>query len=355
MSITKEFREFFLRNVKVTSGSKADKEINFPVSYNIVNKGNVFNRFLQNHFPSESVFKKLFESVTFKLNTEDTATITEQGLSRLATDTESATRTEAGAGQFVNTVRPSHLPSIVSGTVGVNDVVVSTFNDKGIIIKTISTFTGVRFKRDFSVEAKVDKSIEFDAITKAIQLVGESSIVIPLANHYYGTFNGVKGFFIVPPIKIKVLDSYASDVGITSTTGINIATNLYTYILPISTFLSNGDEIEVFNYLDYTNGAMLRELYINNVQILSGGIAFSNSQRITVNYTIIYLGVNKALVIGNIEIADTVSGGITHYKESTIITFNPAIANTIQFRTTNTTALASAINIKRAKTTLNLI
>ena len=58
----KEFREFFLRATKVTSGSRPDKEIPFPVQYT-VNGSNRYNRFLKDHAPSEKVFKKLFESI----------------------------------------------------------------------------------------------------------------------------------------------------------------------------------------------------------------------------------------------------------------------------------------------------
>ena len=45
MSVIKEFREFFLRNTKVTIGSKADQESNFPVQYQ-VNSNLEYNRFL---------------------------------------------------------------------------------------------------------------------------------------------------------------------------------------------------------------------------------------------------------------------------------------------------------------------
>lgn len=84
MSVIKEFREFFLRAISVSSGTKPDQEAGFPTQYT-VNGKTVFNRFLKKHFPSEDVFKKLFESVTFKLNPEDTATEDEQGLVKRAT------------------------------------------------------------------------------------------------------------------------------------------------------------------------------------------------------------------------------------------------------------------------------
>ena len=60
MATTKEFREFFLRHTQVNSGSKPDKETGFPLKY-FVGSQEVFNRFLKDDYPSESVIKKLFE------------------------------------------------------------------------------------------------------------------------------------------------------------------------------------------------------------------------------------------------------------------------------------------------------
>jgi hypothetical protein len=91
MAIIKEFREFFLRNVKLPTGTKKDQETNFAVDYTAIIDGiskTVYNRFLKDNYPSEDVFKKLFESITFKLNIEDTATVSEQGLVRVATDNQ---------------------------------------------------------------------------------------------------------------------------------------------------------------------------------------------------------------------------------------------------------------------------
>ena len=91
MAIIKEFREFFLRNIKLPTGTKKDQEANVAVTYTAIIDGvskTVYNRFLKNNYPSEDVFKKLFESITFKLNTEDTATTSEQGLVKIATDNQ---------------------------------------------------------------------------------------------------------------------------------------------------------------------------------------------------------------------------------------------------------------------------
>lgn len=110
MPIIKEFREFFLRNVQVNTGTKKDQETNFPTNY-VVGTSNVFNRFLKSHFPSENVFKKLFESITFKLNPEDKATFEAQGLVRRATDAEALNRNPV-SGTFQNVVSPEQLTEV---------------------------------------------------------------------------------------------------------------------------------------------------------------------------------------------------------------------------------------------------
>lgn len=103
----KEFRDFFLRNYQKISGTQPDQEVGFPIDYRVGNT-TVKNRFLKNNIPSENVFKKLFESITFKLNREDTAKETEQGLVKLATDIE-AKNGSNGIDTFSRSIKPSQL------------------------------------------------------------------------------------------------------------------------------------------------------------------------------------------------------------------------------------------------------
>ena len=56
MTIIKEFREFFLRNAKVLTGTKKDQEINFATQYTAVLDGvskTVYNRFLKDNYPAQ--------------------------------------------------------------------------------------------------------------------------------------------------------------------------------------------------------------------------------------------------------------------------------------------------------------
>ena len=113
MAITKESREFFLRAAKVTVGSKADQEVGYPVAYSVLGETK-FNRFLQGHFPSEGVMQKLFESLTFKLNAEDTSTLDAQGLSKIASDQNAYDRVNTDADSMATHIRPSQLPVVLN-------------------------------------------------------------------------------------------------------------------------------------------------------------------------------------------------------------------------------------------------
>lgn len=111
MPIIKEVREFFLRHTKVLTGVKRDREQPYPLQYTTTNAlgelVTAYNRFLAGDIPSEDSFKKFLESITFKLNPEDTGTLTEQGLLSLATSGEVIAGTNTDINGFNLTIRPS--------------------------------------------------------------------------------------------------------------------------------------------------------------------------------------------------------------------------------------------------------
>jgi hypothetical protein len=156
MSIVKEFREFFLRQVQVNIGTKKDQETGFPVSYN-VGTSTVFNRFLKSHFPNENVFRKLFESITFKLNPEDKATYTSQGLVRRATDAESFSRNPV-SGIFQNCVTPEQLTEvkadIINGVGGYTKISETTNPDVTVEVFE-KTYNTNRIRREFNIKKTV--------------------------------------------------------------------------------------------------------------------------------------------------------------------------------------------------------
>lgn len=147
----KEFREFFLRNIKVITGLKKDQEVDYPITIKV--KGiDKFNRFLKDHFPSEGIFTKLFESLTFKLNLEDTATTTIQGLSKKALDSEVETRTLNLNTDFTKTVVSHQLPEIVTVT-DINDTIVSTIQNSTIKVTILKRTLSGFFRRNYLIEA----------------------------------------------------------------------------------------------------------------------------------------------------------------------------------------------------------
>ena len=123
MPSIKEYREFFIRAIQVPAGTKADKQTNYVTQYQVTDvNGNhimAFNRFLKDHFPSQDVFEKLFESLTFKLNPEDTASVTTQGLVKVVTGEQVIGRDDSvttSGETFTTVVVPSALPVVAAGT-----------------------------------------------------------------------------------------------------------------------------------------------------------------------------------------------------------------------------------------------
>lgn len=121
-----EYREFYKRQVQKNTGAYPDKETGFPVKEIVIDQNGVsrdeYNRFLKNHFPSPAVFDKLFESITFKLNDEDTGTTDQQGLVRIAIGLNVVTRADAeqvlengNAKNYTTVVVPSTLPIVSAG------------------------------------------------------------------------------------------------------------------------------------------------------------------------------------------------------------------------------------------------
>jgi len=117
LSIIKEFREFFLRDNVVPSGSKPDQQPNYPVTYTTTNLlGQVitaYNRFLINNYPTADVFSKLFNSITFKLNPEDTATTSIQGIVKIPTDADAWAKTQTWGDNMNRALAPYQVPDVL--------------------------------------------------------------------------------------------------------------------------------------------------------------------------------------------------------------------------------------------------
>lgn len=196
MSAIKEYREFFLRNVQVNTGSKSDQEVGFITSY-FVNGITKFNRFLKGHFPSQDVMNKFVTSITFKLNQEDTAKLGEQGLSKIAADADAESRTSNIISDYTATVVPHQLPEVI-GTITGNDSVISVDQFHGIEITTLKRTISGKFRRIYKLAIAVGAgSLTFDGDDLTLMNDDDS----PGANKYYGTTSdGSKGFFSLATI-----------------------------------------------------------------------------------------------------------------------------------------------------------
>lgn len=114
-----ELKEFFLRSSQVTSGPTADRELGFAVDYMIENK-TVYNRFLKGHYPNEAVFRKLFQSLTFKLNQSDTATEAMQGLSKIATDAQFTAGNDVDPDNFSLQAKITQIRNLVANSLTIS-------------------------------------------------------------------------------------------------------------------------------------------------------------------------------------------------------------------------------------------
>lgn len=148
MPIVKEFREFFVRNTKVSTGTKPDQESNYPVTY-VVNGVTKFNRFLKDHFPTKGIYEKLFESITFKLNKEDTAKTTEQGLAKIASDANAISGTSNASNDYTAVVVPHQLPDVVLTDDAINDTLISTSSVGILTLKKVSRVIGTFARKTY--------------------------------------------------------------------------------------------------------------------------------------------------------------------------------------------------------------
>lgn len=192
MATIKEFREFFLRHIKVTSGTKPDQEVNFPTQY-YIGTTLVYNRFLKNDYPSESIFKKLYESLTFKLNKEDTAKLSEQGLVKIATDAQAKARSSNATSDYTAAVVPHQLPEVILTSVLAQDVNIgSAETTTGMMLQLVERTIAGLSRYVYKLSVAVDKSITI--ASEKVQLVNDAAT--PGASKYYGTNGaGTKGWF----------------------------------------------------------------------------------------------------------------------------------------------------------------
>ena len=95
-----EAKEWFLRVTPIAVGSDRDRETEFIKQYTSGQLKDNYKMFLNENYPDQNVFGKLFDSVSFKLNSDDTAFHSQQGLMQKATDAKAALRDSSDNGVF---------------------------------------------------------------------------------------------------------------------------------------------------------------------------------------------------------------------------------------------------------------
>ena len=148
--------------------------------------------FAKHNHPSAEMFASLFDSITFKLNWEDKATITQQGLAMIASDASAQTFvSKIAAATGIDFVRPHQLPEMgLDASVLMDDTYVTEY---GISIKrTKPTRTGGAGTK-YSIKTALGTGGSLEFKTGAIQLKGDDA-VSGIGTYIFGVVNGTRGF-----------------------------------------------------------------------------------------------------------------------------------------------------------------
>jgi hypothetical protein len=73
-------------------------------------KGSAYKRFKQGNYPDETTFRYLFESLLFSKDSDNSASLTDAGHAKTATDNEVAIRYNGYTDSFIRFVQPHQLP-----------------------------------------------------------------------------------------------------------------------------------------------------------------------------------------------------------------------------------------------------
>lgn len=269
---TSEYREFFLRENQETSGSKPDQEANFPTKYKVRGK-DVFNRFLRNHFPSEEVMKKFLQSIAFKLNQEDTATTSVQGLIKKSSDADAEVRTLNPGTEMAKAVAPHQLPEIVLSTDG-SDTAGTVVKEDGISVTPVKRVLSGLFRRNYKLAILFGGSIVADSTSKKLRLEGEDDTTPPGNSMFYGTDDaGAKAWYAQAPVPVVKQLKANFDSSSTSTAVIGAGGNLFRANL-VNT-KAYQFEIILYTDLDSTGGAKVE---------LDGTAGFASPLYVQVEY-----------------------------------------------------------------------
>jgi len=221
-------------------------------------RGIAYNRFMQKNRPDEITFGRLFDSVPFINDSDDTAKTTEAGHIKVASDTDVKARKTftAFADGHRRAVQPEQLPTGVAGSTSVIfDSVNNIYKLNGDVVAPGNLYyygtngAGAKGYYTLAGSVSVKNSIEYE--TSSLQLKNDEAA--PGNNHVYGTGDtGTKGWFDPYSERVKrVTGSFViGDFVHAGTDTLNAASGTWAAILQI-------DGTCIFNFkatIDYAGG-----------------------------------------------------------------------------------------------------
>jgi len=121
-----------------------------------------YDRFRKNNKPTEATYRRLLDSVPFFLETGDTASESQQGLAKLATDANVKLRTSAGASEVQTLVRPHQLP-LMQGSGGTEANTIDTpVAEGGVKLTPKADLTTTRMNFLIELDANNLSVVTFD-------------------------------------------------------------------------------------------------------------------------------------------------------------------------------------------------
>lgn len=113
-----------------------------------------YNRFRKNNIPSEANYRNLIASVPFFLEAADTATLTQQGLTKLGADADVILRASQASGNMQTVVRPHQLPLMVGGGDTEAATIDTAVEEGGLKLTPVNGASSTRM--NFKIELAID-------------------------------------------------------------------------------------------------------------------------------------------------------------------------------------------------------
>lgn len=136
--------------------------------------GTNYHKFSTNNRPTEQEFKKLFDSIAFISETDDTASTTEQGLGKIAEDAYANQRYDNDGDGYTRFIVPHQLPTLEAGDGSIPDFLGTSVTYRGMKL-THHTYT------DGSGDQRLNFKVE-NVLTVTRAASSSTAITITQAN-----------------------------------------------------------------------------------------------------------------------------------------------------------------------------